>query len=324
MIFHLTPAILVILAVIKTTIGCKCYQKYDGVVEHVIKSKLPHEYLKDTDLPKSWDWRNINGTNYCGKVLTQVNPNVCGSCWAEAATGALSDRYAIATSGKLRVTLAPQILINFNARTSGGSCNGGDDIKSYDFIHKYGIADDTCAPFTGLNWQWGFEVAAMTKVEMVQAHQCRSCLWDGSCIYVPREKVKLYGVEEFGSVKGVHAMKAEIYARGPISCLINSMAREFNYYSGGIVTCDGKDPACNDDVDHYVILAGWGVDKETGMEYWIGRNSYGTHWGEGAEGGWFRVKLGSDVLKLESAGCGWAVPAQADVDQALKRFDDAL
>ena len=111
MIFNLTPAILVILAVIKSAVSCKCYQKYDGVVEHVIKSKLPHEYLKETDLPKSWDWRNINGTNYCGKVITQVNPNVCGSCWAEAATGALSDRFAIATSGKLRVTLAPQILI---------------------------------------------------------------------------------------------------------------------------------------------------------------------------------------------------------------------
>jgi hypothetical protein len=69
---------------------------------------------------------------------------------------------------------------------SGGSCNGGDVVKSYEFMHKYGIADDTCAPFSGLNWNWGFEVAAMRDVEDVQSHQCHSCLWDGNCIFLPK------------------------------------------------------------------------------------------------------------------------------------------
>lgn len=71
-------------------------------------------------------------------------------------------------------------------RTSGGSCNGGDHVKAYEFIYKYGIADDTCAPFAGLNWRHGFEVAAMTSVEDVQGHQCHTCDWEGSCGFVPK------------------------------------------------------------------------------------------------------------------------------------------
>ena len=69
--------------------GCKCYIPPEEPIEPVIKTALPHTYLKTEDLPTKWDWRNVNGTNYCGKVLTQMSPAVCGSCWAEAATGAL-------------------------------------------------------------------------------------------------------------------------------------------------------------------------------------------------------------------------------------------
>lgn len=167
--------------------GCHCYKKYPKEILPVIKSPLPHENLALVNsLPKSWDWRNINGTNYCSRVLIQTNPNVCGSCWAEAATGALSDRYIIATQGKLRIALAPQVLINFNEEISGGSCNGGDDIKAYEFMYQYGIVDDTCAPFIGLNWYLGYEVADMKEIEDVQSHQCRNCLWNGNCVFTPK------------------------------------------------------------------------------------------------------------------------------------------
>jgi hypothetical protein len=99
----------VISCILKFSTARVGYLKYEGDVSTVVTSPLPHTYLKASDLPAAWDWRNINGSNYCGKVLSQTNPNVCGSCWAEASTGALSDRYSIATNGKLRVTLAPQV-----------------------------------------------------------------------------------------------------------------------------------------------------------------------------------------------------------------------
>jgi cathepsin X len=274
------------------------------------------------------DWRNVNGTNYCSRVLNQKNPAVCGSCWAEAATGALTDRYNIATNNIQAggIQLAPQNLLNFNSRVSGGSCNGGDPLKAYDFIHSYGISDDTCSPYAGLNWLRGFEVAAMTSVEDVQGHQCYTCNWNGVCEYVPKTLYNLYSVDEFGTVQGEEDMMAEIYARGPIACMINSESEDFCRYKGGVLKCDDEnDPHCKVKfTDHVVVIAGWGVEAETGMPYWVGRNSYGTQWGEGVGGGWFRVKRGENLWGIEGEGCAWAVPAAADVKRLQTQWEESV
>ena len=260
------------------------YVPFDGVVEEVIRTPRPHTYISSSELPEVWDWRNINGTNLCNHVYSQETPSHCGSCWAEAATGALSDRYVIATGGKLRLSLAPQNLLNFNTRTTGGSCNGGDHLKAYEFIYKYGISDDTCAAKIGLDRIHSFHVASMTDTEDVQDHLCYECDWTGPCGFIDRDEysINLYGVEEYGTVYGVNDMKAEIYARGPIACLINSEPPEFDKYKGGVMTCDNG-PLCNIPkyTDHVIVIAGWGVEAETGTPYWVGRNSYGTKWGEG-------------------------------------------
>jgi len=95
--------------------GYRGYVPFKEPVKELVLSRMPHTYLSADDLPTNFDWRNVNGTNYASKVLTQQNPSVCGSCWAEASTGALSDRYAIATQGKLRMNIGPQNLLNFNS-----------------------------------------------------------------------------------------------------------------------------------------------------------------------------------------------------------------
>jgi cathepsin X len=300
------------------------YVPYPGVIEKVITSPLPHTLVTSDQLPAAFDWRNINGTNYCSRVLNQKNPHVCGSCWAEAATGALSDRYIIATGGLAQIQLSPQVLLNFNPSISGGTCNGGDHVKAYEFANKYGIADDSCAPFAGLNWLYGFEVAASTSLEEVQGRQCYTCDWAGACGFVPKEYYNLYGAEEFGEVVGVEDMMAEIHARGPIACLVNSESPQFNDYKGGIMRCEHGLKCKVTHTDHVIVITGWGIDRVTGVEYWVGRNSYGTQWGEGAGGGWFRMERGIDLFGLESGTCAWAVPAGGDVDRVLQQYEASL
>lgn len=63
---------------------------------------------------------------------------------------------------------------------------------------------------------------------------------------------------------------------------------------GGILT-DKSCPATGE-TDHSIVLVGYGTNATTGMDYWIGRNSWGTKWGMQ---GYFVIKRGINLCGIE-------------------------
>jgi cathepsin X len=257
-----------------------CFKRSANRTEF-ITTPQPKDYLKDADVPDALDWRNISGVNYVTWSRNQHIPQYCGSCWAFGTTSALSDRISILRKNQFpEVNLAPQHLIDCEG---GGDCDGGDPAGAYSFIRHNGIPDETCKPYQARNG-------------LPCKPTCKTC-WPGNkCVTV--NNFKLWKVSQYGSVSGEMNMKKEIMARGPIACGIDATA-QFEAYTGGIFS-QNKQPMIN----HIVSVVGWGV--QNGIKYWIGRNSWGTYWGES---GWFRIVVGPANRNLGiETDCYWAVP----------------
>ena len=127
---------------------------------------------------------------------------------------------------------------------------------------------------------------------------CKTCAPLGGCGPVAPAANSLFRVAEHGLVSGEDAMAAEIAARGPIVCGM-CVTPAFEAYTGGIFV----DASGCTELMHDISIAGFGV-AEDGTKFWVGRNSWGSYWGES---GWFRLQKGVNALGIE-ADCDWAVP----------------
>ena len=248
-----------------------------------MKTVLPYTYLRPSDLPRTYDIRSIDGYNFATWDKNQHIPQYCGSCWAQATTSALSDRINLLRKGKWpSINLSEQEVINCSG---AGTCHGGFPDSVYEYAYNEGIPDQTCAIYEAAD------------KECTAINRCKNCWPDEPCFAVTDyRRVK---VSEYGFVRGVEQMKAEIYARGPISCNM-FVTQEFLDYQGGVFRSSEGTVLGG----HVIEIVGWSVDEKTAREYWIGRNSWGTYWGEK---GWFRIELGKNLLDIES-WCTWGVP----------------
>ncbi|KAK8808568.1 hypothetical protein WA158_008469 [Blastocystis sp. Blastoise] len=247
----------------------------------IIKSPLPQDYIKKSDIPKSYDIRNLNGKNYATMDKNQHIPQYCGSCWAQGSTSAMGDRISLLRNGTYpQIDLSVQAVINC---ANTGSCHGGWQEGVYEWAINEGIPETTCQNYIA------------DDRECSAGALCETCEKGKAC--EPITEFKRYKFSETGPVSGADNMKAEITARGPISCCI--MATDnFLDYRGGVYSEDVGYHGCN----HIIEIAGWGV--EDNKEYWIGRNSWGTYWGEH---GWFRISMHENNLNVED-DCVWGVP----------------
>merc|ERR1711998_257523 len=235
------------------------------------------DMLSDQEVPAAWDWGNVDGVNYLSWNKNQHIPVYCGSCWAQGPTSSIADRFNIKfkNMNPTPVGLSAQVIVNCRA---GGSCEGGNPGGVYEYAHSTGIPDSSCEQYVAVDGKCNSKP------------RCKDCTWppcpvgetcQDKCWAVEH---KNYFVKNYYSLSGASKMKKEIYQHGPISCGIEATDK-FENYTGGVYAQHQWFPMIN----HEIAVVGYGAD-ENGQEYWIGRNSWGTYWGEN---GFFKMTMRS-------------------------------
>ena len=159
----------------------------------------------------------------------------------------------------------------------------------YEFAMSDGLVHATCMNYVAYN-----DVESICEAIDV----CRDCTWpppavgdsgiEGCRAVTPAHR---YYVSEYWNVRGADQMKAELQ-NGPISCGIHATDNfDTNYDGTTIYSEDVKFILLN----HEISVTGYGITDD-GEEYWIGRNSWGTYWGDY---GFFYMAMYKNNLGIE-------------------------
>lgn len=173
-------------------------------------------------------------------------------------------------TGKL-VSLSEQELVDCDTEFDEG-CEGGLMDTAFDFIKSHGgLTTEANYPYKATDGKCNTKRAAVNSVS-IHGHE-----------NVPANNEK--------------ALLAAV-AHQPVSVAIEGGGFDFQFYSGGVFKGE-----CGTDLDHAVVVIGYGVEKKDGSKYWLVKNSWGTGWGEK---GFMRIKRGDGP---KEGLCGIAMDA---------------
>ncbi|XP_042898350.1 cathepsin S-like [Parasteatoda tepidariorum] len=200
---------------------------------------------KNASIPESIDW------NKRGYVTKVVNQGRCGACWAFCSTAALEGQHKRMT-GKL-VKLSEQHLIDCSTVTGNKQCRGGRMCRAYEYAAAVGgVLADKYYPYENKG---------------------------GKCKFNSKHigaKIKGYIEIPYGDE---HALLMAVALIGPVAVGLDGYRPRFRHYKSGIY----EDPGCsNTTLTHALTIVGYGT--ENGKDYWLVKNSWGPHWGEGGFG----------------------------------------
>lgn len=235
---------------------------------YIVPSNKQYPDSEVVETPDNFDAR----TQWPSYVHAVRDQQQCGSCWAFGASEAFSDRFAIASKGKVNVVLSPEELVSCDTNDYG--CNGGYMDMAWEFLENHGVTSDACFPYSAGS---GFAPACATKCA------------DGEDF---SKKFKCVA----GSVrqsKGVDQIKSEIYANGPVEGAFTVYEDFFSYSSGVYHHVSGGIAG-----GHAIKILGFGT--ENGTPYWLCANSWGSGWGMS---GFFKIQQGDCGIEDQVFSC---------------------
>jgi C1A family cysteine protease len=199
-----------------------------------------------TVVPDKLDWRTKSA------VSPVKDQGQCGSCWSFSASGAMEGAWAI-NHGKL-FSLSEQELVDCAGKQYGSmGCNGGQMDGAFKYAMANGMCTEESYPYT----------SGLTK----SAGSCSKAKCDAVATVTGCADVK---------PNDQKVLKEAVGTIGPISIAIEADTKIFQSYSEGVITS----ASCGTNLDHGVLIVGYGRDEKLDQDYWIVKNSWGTTWGE--------------------------------------------
>ncbi len=199
--------------------------------------------MKQLDaVPTTLDWRAE------GAVTSVKDQGPCLSSWAFSTTGSTEGCHFIST--KNLVSLSEQNLIDCSIIEGNLGCDGGLMTQGMDYIiGNDGVDTEDSYPYVG---------------------ELNFCNFNPNTVGATLENY-----ENINSGDENELQQAVFV--GPTSAAIDSSHQSFQFYASGIYS----EPSCSStQLDHAVLVVGWGVNSTTNEEYWIAKNCWGTSWGE--------------------------------------------
>lgn len=199
-------------------------------------------------------------------IITNVkNQGQCGSCWSFSATGAIEAVHALSTGNLLNIS--EQELIDCSDTYGNQGCNGGSMDNAFKYVIDNGLCSENEYPYMG------------------ESGECQTC----------KSVVNISDYKDV--IPNDEGILKKVVHQQPVSVAIQANLPSFQAYKSGIYS----DPSCGKQLDHGVLIVGYGHDLFHNMDYWIVKNSWGPHWGEK---GYIRIQRNIDQ---DSGLCGIAM-----------------
>ncbi|UJR21801.1 hypothetical protein I4U23_024879 [Adineta vaga] len=195
-----------------------------------------------------FDWRT---KSVVSSVKTQMK---CGCCYAFATATIMETLYAIKTNSTNIIDFSAQQITDCSSNGNNG-CQGGNFPSSVRYLLEQGskIATETSYPFAG-------KKQACKTNDLNQIH---------------------LGNIEYGAIPegDEKSMSEALINYGPIFIGLDAESRRFMFYKSGVLQIQNC-PTRQQDMDHAMVIVGYGYDNVLKIPYWIIKNSWGTKWGE--------------------------------------------
>ncbi len=185
------------------------------------------------------------------KVSSVKNQGSCGSCWSFSSVGAVESAWAI--KHNMLYNLSEQELVDCSTDNHG--CEGGEMDLAFKFIMNNSLCTNLSYPY-------------IANDSTCMINKCN-----------PIVHISNYSdVEQNNETSLKNAVAIQ-----PVSVAIQANKRSFQMYKSGIYS----DFDCGFELDHGVLVVGYGYDEGFDMDYWIIKNSWSTEWGEN---GYIRIQ----------------------------------